>query len=122
MHKPASAIAAIGVECSYNTFHNKLLFGFTGDTKHEMQFLVGEVTDNGIIALRQILSDRFGFDLGEQATRDAVYRWPSSIASIRYWDMLDKAQADWDGEARLDRMVVDYFNCDETPTQSCHHP
>ena len=29
--------------------------------------------------------------------------------------MLDKAQGDWDGKARLDRMAVDYFNCYDTP-------
>ena len=114
MHNARIAITAIGVECSYNTFHNKLLFGFKGDTQHEMQFLVGEVTDNGIIALRQILSDRFGFDLGDQATRDAVVSLALEHCFDPVRDMLDKAQADWDRKARLDDMAVDYFNCANT--------
>ena len=115
MHNARVAITAIGVECSYNIFHNKLLFGFKGDTQHEMQFLVGEVTDNGIIRLRQILSDRFGFDLGDQSTRDAVISLALDRCFDPVRDMLDKAQGDWDGKARLDRMAVDYFNCDDTP-------
>jgi predicted P-loop ATPase len=28
--------------------------------------------------------------------------------------MLEAAEADWDGAARLDRMAVDHFNCDDT--------
>ena len=30
-------------------------------------------------------------------------------------DMLDKAEAEWDGVERLDRMAVDYLNCEDTP-------
>ena len=100
----------------YNIFHNKLLFGFKGVTQHEMQFLVaGEVTDKRIIRLRQILSDRFDFDLGDQSTRDTIISLALDRCFDPVRDMLDKAQGDWDGKARLDRMAVDYFNCDDTP-------
>jgi predicted P-loop ATPase len=114
MHNARLAITAIGVACSYNTFHNKLLFGFEGEAQHEIQFLVGEVTDNGIIALRQILSDRFGFDLGDQATRDAVVSLALEHCFDPVCDMLDKAQAEWDGKSRLDGMAVEYFNGADT--------
>jgi hypothetical protein len=116
MHNARLAIAAIGVECSYDTFHNNLLFGYRGDRiKHEMQFLVGEVTDNGIISLRQIMSDRFGFDLLEKPTRDAVISLAVEHCFDPVCDMLAKAEGEWDGIERLDRMAVDYFNCDDTP-------
>ena len=29
-------------------------------------------------------------------------------------DMLDEAEANWDGVKRLDRMAADYFNCEDT--------
>jgi hypothetical protein len=32
----------------------------------------GEVTDDGIVRLRVLLSDQFGVDFGEKTTRDAV--------------------------------------------------
>ena len=40
--------------------------------RHAVEHIVGEVTDNGIIALRQLMSDTFGFDLTDKHTRDAV--------------------------------------------------
>jgi hypothetical protein len=116
MHNARLAIAALGIECSYDTFHNKLLFGYQGDhIQHEMQFMLGEVTDNGIIRLRQIMSDRFGFDLGDKSTRDAVVSLALEHCFDPVRDMLDKAEAEWDGVERLDEMAVTYFNCDDKP-------
>jgi hypothetical protein len=55
MHNARLAITALGIECSYDKFHNKLLFGFKDDgVRHAVEHIVGEVTDNGIIALRQM--------------------------------------------------------------------
>lgn len=73
MHNARLAITALGVECSYDTFHNKLLFGFKDDhARHAVEHMLGEVTDKGIISLRQLMSDTFGFDLTDKHTRDAV--------------------------------------------------
>ena len=64
MHNARLAITALGIECSYDTFHNKMLVGFQGDNvRHELRTIVGEISDNVIICLRQCLSDEFGFDL-----------------------------------------------------------
>ena len=48
--KPYSlAICALGIECSYNKFHNKLLFGFKDDSvRHAVEHIVGEVTDKEV--------------------------------------------------------------------------
>ena len=73
------------------------------------------MTDNGIIRLRQIMSDRFGFDLEDKATRDAVMSLALEHCFDPVRDMLDKAEADYDGVERLDKMAVTYFNCDDTP-------
>jgi predicted P-loop ATPase len=116
MHNARLAITALGIQCSRDTFHNKMLFGFRGDeVRHELQALLGEVTDNGIISLRQIMSDRFGFDLGDKATRDAVVSLTLEHCFDPVRDMLDKAQGEWDGIERLDEMAVTYFNAEDTP-------
>jgi predicted P-loop ATPase len=116
MHNARLAINALGIKCSRDTFHNKTLFGFRDDTvKHELQSIVGEVSDDGIIALRQCMSDKFGFDLEDKATRDAVRSLAIDNCFNPVCDLIDKAQADWDGEKRLDKMAVTHFNCADTP-------
>jgi predicted P-loop ATPase len=116
MHNARLAINALGIKCSRDTFHNKTLFGFRDDTvKHELQSILGEVSDDGVIALRQLMSDKFGFDLEDKATRDAVKSLAIDNCFNPVCDLIDKAQADWDGEKRLDTMAVTHFNCADTP-------
>ncbi|MBR1156079.1 VapE domain-containing protein [Bradyrhizobium sp. JYMT SZCCT0428] len=116
MYNARLAITALGVECSRDTFHNKTFFGYSGDgLQHELKQLVGEVTDDGIIMLRQIMSQRLGVDLEDKATRDAVKSLALEHCFNPVCDMLDEAEKNYDGVARLDRMAVDYFNCDDTP-------
>src|ERR1035437_3296392 len=57
------AVEAMGIECSYDTFHNKMLVGYRGDkSQHTVERVLGDVSDNSMLALRQILSDQFNFD------------------------------------------------------------
>jgi predicted P-loop ATPase len=113
MHNARVAITLLGIECSYDTFHNEMLFGFRDDAvRHELD---REVSDNAIIKLRQIISVQFGFDPKEQHTRDAVISLALDHCFDPVCDLIDKAQAEWDGVKRLDRMAVDYFNCEDTP-------
>lgn len=115
MHNARLAITALGIACSFDTFHNKTLFGYRdGNVKHELTSIVGEVSDNGLIALRQRMSDRFGFDMEDKATRDAVKSLALEHCFDPVCDLIDKAEAEWDGVERLDRMAVDYFNCEDT--------
>lgn len=116
MHNARLAITALGIVCSRDVFHNKTLFGYRDDNvKHELQSIAGEVSDDGIIALRLLMSDRFGFDLEDKATRDAVKSLAGENCFDPVCDLLDEAEAAWDGVERLDRMAVDYFNCEDTP-------
>jgi len=115
MYNARLAITALGIVCSRDVFHNKTLFGYRDDkVKHELQSIVGEVSDDGIIALRQLMSERFGFDLEDKATRDAVKSLARENCFDPVVDLIDKADAEWDGVERLDRMAVDYFNCEDT--------
>ena len=116
MHNARLAIVAIGVECSYDTFHDEMLFGYADDTtRHVVEQFLGEVSDNGILGLRRLLSDRFGFDLTERHVRDAVVSIALEHCFDPVADMLAEAEANWDGIARLDRIAADYFNCEDTP-------
>ena len=116
MHNARLAITAIGVECSYDTFHDKMLFGYRDDaTRHVVEQFLGEVSDNGILSLRRLLSDCFGFDLTEKHVRDAVISLALEHCFDPVADMLATAEANWDGIPRLDRMAIDYFNCEDTP-------
>ena len=119
MHNARLAITAIGVECSYDTFHDKMLFGYKDDTtRHVVQPILGEVSDDGILGLRRLLSDRFGFDLTDKHVRDAVKSLALEHCFDPVADMLDEAEANWDGVERLDRMASDYLNCEDTPLNS----
>lgn len=115
MHNARLAITALAIECTYDTFHNKLLFGYRDDkTRHAVETIIGEVTDNGIISLRQLMSDSFGFDLTDKHARDAVVSLALENCFDPVADMLAKAEADWDGVQRLDRMAADYLNWTDT--------
>ena len=67
------------------------------------------------MALRQLLSDHFGFDLTDKHVRDAVKSLALEHCFDPVADMLAEAEANWDGVARLDRMAADYLNCEDTP-------
>jgi predicted P-loop ATPase len=115
MHNARLAILALSITCSYDTFHNKMTFGYDDEkTKHVIESVLGEVTDNGIIALRQILSDQFGFDLTDKHVIDAVKSIALEHCFDPVADMLDEAEANWDGKKRLDMMAVNNFNCENT--------
>jgi predicted P-loop ATPase len=115
MHNARLAIVRLGIECSYDTFHNKMLFGYKDDSvQHAVEHVVGEVTDNGTIALRQLMSDTFGLDFTEKHTRDAVISLALEHCFDPVVDMLAQAEADWDGVKRLDRMAAEYLNCEDT--------
>jgi predicted P-loop ATPase len=110
------AIEAIGVACSRDTFHNKTLFGYSDEKyKHELQPVLGEVSDDGIVSLRTLLVARFGFDFTEKHVRDAVVSLALENCFDPVRDMIDAAQRDWDGTKRLARMAPDYFNSEDTP-------
>jgi predicted P-loop ATPase len=108
------AIETSGVTCSYNTFHNKRLIDYRGEV-HELQHLLGEVTDSVVIGLRKALRNQFGTDFGDKHIRDALTSIGDEHRFDPVCDMLDQAQAAWDGTERLDNMAVDYANCEDTP-------
>jgi Virulence-associated protein E len=114
MHNAMVGLDKVGVTCASDLFHNKILIGYHGEAV-ELQRVVGEVTDTAVIALRKILSDRFGTDFGTHVVRDAIVCLADQHRFDPVCDMLDQAQAAWDGTARLDTMVSEYASCANTP-------
>jgi predicted P-loop ATPase len=118
MHNARLAIEALGVNCKRDNFQQKILFGYANDdAQHQLQLqpIVGEVSDDGIIRLRQMISDRFGADLGDVAVREAVKSLALEHCFDPVLDMLAEAEGAWDGIPRVDRLAVDYLNADDTP-------
>jgi hypothetical protein len=116
LHNARLAIEAIGVHCSLDTFHSRMLMGRSAAASPRERLLpfFGLVTDGTIAALRVWLSNSFGLDFTEKHVRDAVFTLCHENAFDPVVDMLDEAQANWDGVARIDRMAVDYFNAENT--------
>jgi hypothetical protein len=104
------AIEDSGIRCAEDVFHNQMTIACEGA---KLPF-VGEVTDGSLQTLRGYLLDKYRFDLGERHVRDAVVILARENRFNPVTDMLEAAEADWDGIGRLDRMASDYFNCDDT--------
>jgi len=61
LYNARKAITLLGVVCSYDTFHSRLLISARdGDEIEIDQRLIGDVSDDSLLALRQIISDTFG--------------------------------------------------------------
>ncbi|WP_298106315.1 VapE domain-containing protein [Bradyrhizobium sp.] len=115
LHNARAAIIALGVECKYDVFRSRLFIGQNGQTAHALELVIGDVSDNAIIALRRIISDEFCADFKSDLILDAVI---SIAIEHRYdpvCDLLDEAEAAWDGQPRLDRMAVDYACAKDRP-------
>ena len=103
LHNAILAVEAIGAQCSKDTFHDRLIMD--GD----------QVTDIAIRALRVRLSNRFGLDFTETHLSDAVSILCEAHAFDPIAGMLEEAEANWDGVARLDQMGPLYFQTEDTP-------
>ena len=113
LHNTVMMLHAFGIQCRYNAFHDKILIGFR-DATHEIETLIGEVSDKTLVMLRKLLSDQFNFDPMPNHVYDAVQTEAFQHCFDPILDMLEKAQADWDREKRLDAWVVNYLGCDLT--------
>jgi len=115
LHNARVALNTLGIKCKYDVFQSRLFIGYEGDVTHELQQLVGEASDEAIIALRRITSDKFGADFSSELMLDAVRSIAQEHRFNPVCDMLDAAEAGWDGQPRLARMAVDYVNAADTP-------
>jgi predicted P-loop ATPase len=118
MHNAALAITDLGIKARHDLFRDIVTIGFIGDeVQHDVAPLVGELSDNTMMALRGIISDSYGVDMGDQAIFDAVKKMALQNAFDPVLDTLDAAQALWEADRvpRIDTMLRDYFSAADTP-------
>ena len=102
------AVAALGLDCRYDLFHNRMLVGGEVINKWHSK----ELSDHVVTMLRNMIRYRFGFDPGKQHTQDASKSLALELRFDPVLDYLDGLR--WDGRPRLDRWMVDYLGADDT--------
>jgi hypothetical protein len=102
------AIQALGVICSYDEFHDRMLVG-----GEEINKWAGELSDAVNIILRQMIVERFDFDSGKENVADAATELCLENRFDPIVDYLDGL--DWDGTKRLDAWLTTYLGVADTP-------
>jgi len=115
MHNTTVALTACRIKCSFDVFHCKMFVGHEGEEQHEVKEFLGELTDEAILALRMFIGKQFKMEVSSQVMRDAVVFLAHQNRFDPVRDMLDRAEAEWDGVPRLDFMAARYFNAEDTP-------
>lgn len=108
------ATEALGIECRYDLFHDRMLIGFRGDVMFEVRTLIGEVSDNTLVRLRELISRRFGFDPGEKNVLDAVKALCLEHCFDPIIDYFDVVRPNWDGVGRLETWMIRYLGAPDT--------
>jgi predicted P-loop ATPase len=103
-----AAIVALGVACSYDLFHDRMLVA-----GHPINEWAGELTDTVNVMLRQIIINKFGLDPGKENIADAA---TELCLENRFDPIVDYlAGLKWDRTPRLDRWLTDYLGAEDTP-------
>ena len=101
------AIAGLGITCRKNTFHEKMLVG-----GHAIQAWGGDLSDDAVYMLRHTIKREFGFDPGNNNTRDAAIQLCLQNQFNPVTEYL--AGLKWDGTPRINMWVVTYLGAEPT--------
>ena len=114
-HNAKSGILAMGVTIRHDTFHDATIIGRKGDViTHDIRPLMGELSDPALLRLRDLFSNTYGFDVGDNHIYSAVKALAFDNCFDPVLDMIDEAKGTWDKTPRLDRMAPDYLNTEDT--------
>jgi predicted P-loop ATPase len=102
------AIQALGIECRYDAFHDRLLVG-----GHMLQEWIGELSDHACLMLRKIIKQEFDFDPGKANTSDAAVQLCLENQFDPVRDYLDGLK--WDEGRRLETWLQNYLGAEDTP-------
>jgi hypothetical protein len=103
------ALLRLKLDLRHNLFSGRYQVG----GREPQQWLGGEVSDNTISMLRQLILDQFGFDPRKDPVRDAVLQLCLENSYDPVVDYLDALV--WDEKCRLDDWLADYLGADNTP-------
>jgi hypothetical protein len=104
------AIGGLGIICSKDTFHEKMLVG-----GHAIGQWAGNLSDDVVLVIRKMVKRAYGFDPGEKNLRDAALQLCLENQFNPVIDYLESCQKKWDGKKRLGRWVIDYLGAKDTP-------
>ncbi|MEP0943833.1 MAG: virulence-associated E family protein [Rhizobiaceae bacterium] len=98
----------LGLEFENDEFHHRKKIAGRAIQQH-----LGELTDDGCAMLRKIFYDEFKFDPGKSNILDAtqILCVENGFHPIRGY----LAGLEWDGQPRLDTLLIDYFSAEDTP-------
>jgi predicted P-loop ATPase len=103
------AIGALGIECSNDLFHVRHFV--EGEVLGER---AGELTDEGVAIIRDLILAKYGFDTSKEILNDALYTLAVKNSFDPVQDYLREQERMWDGAERLDTMGPDYLGCEDT--------
>lgn len=101
-----AALLRLGFEFSFDAFRRRMIV-----TGIPMQVYEGEVSDQVCLFLRDAVDKKFGFDPGNDLTRDAVSQLCIQNTVDPVCEYL--ASLAWDGVKRIDRWLIDYAGAED---------
>ena len=110
MFNARHAIDQLGIECSYDEFHDRLIIkgqscAVGGDTLENL--------DNQALMFRDLVLDDFGIELKQSHAFEALKTRCLKRPFDPVRDYLDGLA--WDGSERIDRWLIDYCGAEDTP-------
>jgi predicted P-loop ATPase len=109
-------LMAMKIVCRHDLFRDVTIISYAGDQIiHEVKPLLGELNNAALLMLRQLFSERFGFDPDDKYILDAVKTLAFENCFDPVLDTLAEAQRDWDKTKRVDTWVIEYLKCKDTP-------
>ncbi len=106
------AIGALGLQCRYDLFHNRMLVG--GELINKWNS--AELSDHVVQMIRDVIRYRWGFDPNKQNVSDAC---EILCLALRFDPVLDYLTAlQWDGRPRLDRWMTTYLGAEDSELNS----
>lgn len=101
------AVVALGIECSNDEFHVRHYVA--GEVLGRR---AGELTDETVAIIRDLILAKYGFDAGKDTLSDALYTLAIKNSFDPVREYLDGLV--WDGVERLDDWVVQYLGVEDT--------
>jgi hypothetical protein len=101
------AVKLMGIACSYDIFHDKLLVG-----GRAIGAYTGELSDHACLILRRLIEEEYGFEPSRERMFDACVQLCLERRFDPILDYLDGLS--WDGVPRLDTWLATYMGADDS--------
>lgn len=107
------AVRALGINCRLNLFRHCITVEYNGELA-DINYFLGEMTDDTIEAIRSLINNTYGVDVGAHALA-GVKEIARGNAFDPVRDYLAEVEGKWDGIKRLDDWLTTYCKAEDTP-------